>query len=338
MASISWVDSANTVEGPGMNNGNDPTCDLSGLGLQQGDLVLSLGGLVTANATTNALPSGWNWVTTIANSISNGTFTVGYKFMGSSPDTSITITGDGVGTSGASLTAIAFRGVDPNTPFDVTPTEAAGTTGAPDPPSITPATSGAAIVAIGYSRAAVDSTPGVCNSSFLPTTTGTYRGPGNDSNDTQIVAQYMLNQSASVPFNPPAYSTWTSATWAAVTAALRPWVEAPGQVTGLTATAISGSRIDLSWSAPSPGSDPITGYFIERESPIGGGWGTLVADTGNTNTTYQDNSCEPETQYNYRVSAINAVGTGTASVADDATTPEEAAGVITALSMGPPYF
>lgn len=96
---------------------------------------------------------------------------------------------------------------------------------------------------------------------------------------------------------------------------------APGAPTGLTATADGANAIDLSWTAPaSTGGAAITGYFIERETGIGNGWSTLVADTSSTGTTYEDSSVDPGTEYNYRVSAINSVGTGDPSTADDATT------------------
>lgn len=94
----------------------------------------------------------------------------------------------------------------------------------------------------------------------------------------------------------------------------------PDQVTGLSATAVSSSQINLSWSEPGNGGSPITGYKIERESPVGGGWSTIVADTGTTATTYSNTGLSASTQYNYRVSAINAIGTGTASIAANATT------------------
>lgn len=94
----------------------------------------------------------------------------------------------------------------------------------------------------------------------------------------------------------------------------------PSQVTGLSATASGSTIINLSWSTPDAGGSAITGYFIEMETPVGNGFGTEVDDTGNTNTTYSDTGLTASTQYNYRVSAINAIGTGTASSAANDTT------------------
>ena len=61
----------------------------------------------------------------------------------------------------------------------------------------------------------------------------------------------------------------------------------PSTPTSLTATAASQSRINLSWMAPSnTGGTPLTGYKIERRTSCAGSFSTLVANTGNTSTTY----------------------------------------------------
>jgi titin len=91
--------------------------------------------------------------------------------------------------------------------------------------------------------------------------------------------------------------------------------------TSLVATASSATQIDLVWVTPvDPGTSAITGYQIERESPIGGGFSIIVADTGTTATTYPDTGLVTATQYNYRVAAINTSGVGLVSNEDDDTT------------------
>ena len=95
---------------------------------------------------------------------------------------------------------------------------------------------------------------------------------------------------------------------------------APGAPTRLTATANGQSRIDLSWTAPSDdGGSNITGYKIEV-STNGSTWSDLVANTNSTSTSYSHTSLTAGSTRHYRVSAINSVGTGTASNVDNATT------------------
>jgi len=97
----------------------------------------------------------------------------------------------------------------------------------------------------------------------------------------------------------------------------------PGAPIALSATAASSSQIDLFWlrpGGPIPIGFPIIGYEISRESPTGGGFSTLVANTGSILTSYSDMGLAAGTEYNYKVSAINAIGTGPPSNEASATT------------------
>ncbi|HET7337822.1 MAG TPA: fibronectin type III domain-containing protein [Candidatus Nitrosotalea sp.] len=94
----------------------------------------------------------------------------------------------------------------------------------------------------------------------------------------------------------------------------------PQSPTGLTASAISSSTINLSWNAPgNDGGSAIIGYKIERTT-MGGTWSVIVPNTGSTTTTYSDTGLLPLLTYTYRVSAINSVGTSLPSDTASATT------------------
>ena len=85
----------------------------------------------------------------------------------------------------------------------------------------------------------------------------------------------------------------------------------PDQVTGLTVTPVSTSRIDLSWNTPSDNNSQLSGYKVQISSNGGSSYSDVL--TGNVNTVYQALSLNGNAQYHFKVSAINAVGTGTAS-------------------------
>lgn len=95
----------------------------------------------------------------------------------------------------------------------------------------------------------------------------------------------------------------------------------PGAPTGLSATAVGSSRIDLTWRAgPSGSGGTTTGYRIEVSLDGVSGWSNLVSDTRSTSTRYPHTGLAPGSRRYYRVSAINRSGVGRPSNVDGATT------------------
>lgn len=92
-------------------------------------------------------------------------------------------------------------------------------------------------------------------------------------------------------------------------------VVAPSQPTGLAATAVSSSQINLSWSASTDtGGSGLKGYKITRN-------GTALTPTTTTATTYSDTSLAAGTAYAFTVAGYdNAGNTGVKSTAASATT------------------
>jgi len=79
----------------------------------------------------------------------------------------------------------------------------------------------------------------------------------------------------------------------------------PTAPTNLAATPVSGSEIDLSWTA-STDNVGVTGYLIERCQ--GSGCTTFAQTATSTGTTYNDTGLAVGTSYSYRVRATDAAG------------------------------
>jgi chitodextrinase len=75
-------------------------------------------------------------------------------------------------------------------------------------------------------------------------------------------------------------------------------VQPPTTPSGVTATAVSPTRVDLTWNA-STDNVGVTGYTIYRN-------GTQLDVTGGSTTSYSDTNASPATQYSYRVDAFDA--------------------------------
>lgn len=125
-----------------------------------------------SNAYNNLLARVIAGYTTIATLRANDTYdtnlTAGYKIMGVTPDSSVTLTG-GTGSSSASgvVEIHVWRGVDLITPIDVTTTTVnIGNSALPTPPPITPITPGAIILA-GAGNAHIGGAVPVFGASYL---------------------------------------------------------------------------------------------------------------------------------------------------------------------------
>ena len=94
----------------------------------------------------------------------------------------------------------------------------------------------------------------------------------------------------------------------------------PATPTVLSATAFSGTRIDLAWTDNSSNED---GFRIERKTGAGGTWNQIDTVAANT-TTYSNIGLTELTNYHYRVCAYKTVVNSPYSNEDDATTPFEA--------------
>jgi hypothetical protein len=74
---------------------------------------------------------------------------VQHKFMGSTPDTSVAMPDGNASAHSRAGTVFAFRGVDLTTPIEAITTASGGNTRFPNPPSVTPLTTGGAVLVTG---------------------------------------------------------------------------------------------------------------------------------------------------------------------------------------------
>ena len=86
-----------------------------------------------------------------------------------------------------------------------------------------------------------------------------------------------------------------------------PDTQAPTAPTNLTASAASGSQINLSWTGATD-NVAVTDYLIERCQGSGCTTFTQIASTGSAATTYSDSGLTPGSTYTYQIRATDAAG------------------------------
>ena len=157
---------------------------LAGLGVQPNDMVIvayERGGIIDKTATTI---SGYTTIASLFadNATEDSNLIVAYKFMGPTPDADVVIPRTGSTVDAEAVAIQVWRGINVDNPLDVTAvTNTLTTSGIPNPPAITPVTTGAIIVvAAGTAHSGGTDTFGATYlTNFL--TVG-----GNDDNDTTV--------------------------------------------------------------------------------------------------------------------------------------------------------
>jgi chitodextrinase len=136
-------------------------------------------------------------------------------------------------------------------------------------------------------------------------------------NDTGLLAStsysYRVRASDAAANLGPFSSTATASTLAA------PDTTPPTAPTGLTASAVSSSQVDLSWTGATDNVG-VTNYLVERCQ--GAGCSTFTQIGTSATTAFSDTAVVPTTTYGYRVRATDAAGNlGGFSLVASATTP-----------------
>lgn len=241
------------------------TISLTGMGIAQDDEVIVVYGTSATSIDRGiAVASGWTALFTpnlVFDDTNDVNFVVARKRMGSTPDTSVTLTASSPSTSAvgsSSVVIVVLRGVDSTSFLDVAVGQAGSVASAlPDPVSVTTTTDGTFLLVAATS--AVSNVAGVTltpNSEMtqLETITGftgqtqnvittvAYRNnPPTGVNDPQVWSY----QVSGVPTNP------STSSWASATIAVKP---------GASATVRNGSaNLTLPLSASGTGTAPAFG-------------------------------------------------------------------------------
>ena len=196
-----------------VTNGNNVTLTFP-VGVQQGDVVIVYGGHpFRSGAPLGPLTAGYTVIA--SHTAAAPSFGAWYKVMGASPDANVVGRGTGNTADATAYGAYILRGVDPSI-FDQTAVTVGPTTSTnPNPGSIITQTSGAWVLALAGSQV-IDASPGT------PTNyTNLNTKSGNDSNDITI-AGVTREIASPASEDPPAYPTWSSGAWYAITIALKP--------------------------------------------------------------------------------------------------------------------
>ena len=274
-------------------------------------------GLVATAVSSSQINLSWN-----ASTDPNSTV-AGYKIYrnGTQVGTTANTSYQDSGLSASTTYSYTVSAYDPSGNTSAQSSSASATTQAPDttPPSVP---TGLAATAVSAAQISLSWNASTDNS-------GVVAGYKVYRNGTQVGttanANYQdsgLSASTSYSYTVAAYDSSgnTSAQSTSASATTMADTTPPTVPSGLAATAISSSQINLSWNALSDSGGAVAGYKVYRN-------GTQVGTTAGT--TYQDTSLSASTTYSYTVAAYDAAGnTSAQSSSASATTQASSSGTI----------
>ncbi len=245
-----------------------------------GDLVIvSIAVASGSDAVIGVNTGGYAELTELfANDGRDTNLSLSWKIMGTTPDSSVVVTGKSTSTSAGVAVIHVYRGVDATTPFDVTSATSTGIDGGiPDPPAITPTTSGALIVVAAANAHSGDSA-GTFSASYLSNFSTLVDASGGTYDCTSGIGSVPWTSGAYNPaawiFGAPDGGSYSNAS---VTMALRP--AASSGVTGTasgTADVIGSASASVAVSAAGSGTSGVTGSAAGSVAVLASAEGTAT--------------------------------------------------------------
>lgn len=205
--------------------------DLSGLGLQEGDIVIVATGWASeANGDPGVDEAGYTELGEYySSSTRDANAAFAWKIMGGTPDANVTVRGPSDGQYGGATAVHAWRGVDQSTPIDTASTLATGIVSArPNGAAITPVTDGAVILSAGLGTGDTSPQAFTAPTDFLNGISAA--GAGSVMSAIACMASYEDWTSGS--YNPAGWTlgeTTADDSYIALTIALRPAATATGK-------------------------------------------------------------------------------------------------------------
>lgn len=295
----------------------------SGSTALEGDIVVVITGWAsTANGNPGVTTAGYTEEPGSTDLYSNDTrdanVSANWKIMGSTPDTSVTVSGFNNAANGGGTVVQVWRGVDQTTPMDATVTTTSASNqsaSSPDSPSITPVTSGAYVISAGLGTD--DTTPLTKTAPSGYSNAVAVTGTGSTMSVTVGIASKAWSSGAENPAAWTGGETSTSDSWAAFTIALRPafaptvTTQAESSVTQTTVT-VNGNITSTKGISPT-----IRGFAWGTNANLSGGDTATTTENGTFSAgafTGSLSSLTCNTTYYSRPYATNSIGTGLGTI------------------------